>query len=138
MPSSKAISKDPVPGRCVVRRLNLDGDGQGDLAGHGGEQRAVFVYQMDSYRHWQEHLGRDDFTYGQFGENLTVDGLADGDVLLLCTDGLFGVVADERIAELLESRTQPLDAICRALVDSANAAGGPDNITALIVQIDAP
>ena len=49
-----AIWKDPVRGRCRVRRLNLDGDGQGDLAGHGGEQRAVYVYQTDSYRHWQE------------------------------------------------------------------------------------
>ena len=48
-----AIWKDPVPGRCRVRRLNLDGDGQGDLAGHGGEQRAVFVYQIESYRYWQ-------------------------------------------------------------------------------------
>jgi len=45
------IWKDPVRGRCRVGRLNLDGDGQGDLAGHGGEQRAVFVYQIESYRH---------------------------------------------------------------------------------------
>ena len=59
------------------RRLNLEGDGQGDLAGHGGEHRAVFVYQLDSYRHWQERLKRDDFVYGQFGENFTVEGLAD-------------------------------------------------------------
>ena len=40
------IWKAPVHGRCRVRRLNLDGDGQGDLGGHGGEQRAVFVYQI--------------------------------------------------------------------------------------------
>jgi ferredoxin-NADP reductase/MOSC domain-containing protein YiiM/ferredoxin len=57
--------------------LNLQGDGQGDLDGHGGEHRAVFVYQLDSYRHWQERLKRDDFVYGQFGENFTVEGLAD-------------------------------------------------------------
>src|ERR1700704_2497330 len=56
-----AIWKEPVRGRCRVGRLNLDGDGQGDLAGHGGEQRAVFVYQIESYRHWQEHLRRTDF-----------------------------------------------------------------------------
>jgi MOSC domain-containing protein YiiM len=43
-----AIWKEPVPGRRVARRLNIDGDGQGDLAGHGGEHRAVMVYQMDS------------------------------------------------------------------------------------------
>jgi ferredoxin-NADP reductase/MOSC domain-containing protein YiiM len=57
--------------------LNLDGDGQGDLSGHGGEQRAVFVYQMESYRHWQEQLKRADFVHGQFGENFTVEGLPD-------------------------------------------------------------
>ena len=50
------VWKDPVQGRCRVGRLNLDGDGQGDLAGHGGEQRAVFVYQIESYRYWQEQL----------------------------------------------------------------------------------
>jgi ferredoxin-NADP reductase/MOSC domain-containing protein YiiM len=72
-----AIWKMPVKGRRMVRRLNIDGDGQGDLAGHGGERRAVFVYQMDSYRYWQSHLGRSDFIYGQFGENFTVEGLSD-------------------------------------------------------------
>ena len=71
------IWKDPVHGRCRVGRLNLDGDGQGDLAGHGGEQRAVFVYQIDSYRYWQQQLNRSDFVHGQFGENFTIDGLAD-------------------------------------------------------------
>jgi ferredoxin-NADP reductase/MOSC domain-containing protein YiiM/ferredoxin len=71
------IWKDPVPGRCRAGRMNLDGDGQGDLAGHGGEQRAVFVYQIESYRYWQERLGRTDFVHGQFGENFTVEGLAD-------------------------------------------------------------
>ena len=64
------------------RRLNVDGDGQGDLAGHGGEQRAVFVYQIDSYRYWERELGRDDFVYGQFGENFTVEGLGDDEVCI--------------------------------------------------------
>jgi ferredoxin-NADP reductase/MOSC domain-containing protein YiiM len=72
-----AVWKAPVQGRRMVRRLNVEGDGQGDLIGHGGEHRAVFVYQIDSYHYWRRHLGRDDFTYGQFGENLTVDGLSD-------------------------------------------------------------
>jgi len=76
------VWKKPVAGPRTVRRLNIDGDGQGDLAGHGGEQRAVLVYQMDSYRYWQEYLKRDDFTYGQFGENFTVDGLADDEVCI--------------------------------------------------------
>ena len=77
-----AVWKRPVAGPRMVRRLNIDGDGQGDLAGHGGEHRAVFVYQIDSYRYWQIQLGRDDFTYGQFGENFTVDGLADNQVCI--------------------------------------------------------
>jgi ferredoxin-NADP reductase/MOSC domain-containing protein YiiM len=64
----------------MVRKLNIDGDGQADLAGHGGEQRAVFVYQIDSYRYWQQFLGRGDFSFGQFGENFTVEGLADDEV----------------------------------------------------------
>ncbi len=76
------IYKQAVTGRRVVRRLNIEGDGQGDLAGHGGEQRAVLVYQIDSYRHWQAHFGRNDFSYGQFGENLTVEGLADDEVCI--------------------------------------------------------
>jgi ferredoxin-NADP reductase/MOSC domain-containing protein YiiM len=77
-----AIWKMPVEGPRMVRRLNVDGDGQGDLAGHGGERRAVFVYQMDSYRYWQNQFGRDDFTYGQFGENFTVEGLSDAEVCI--------------------------------------------------------
>src|SRR5215831_4110701 len=75
-----AVWKRPAEGPQLVRRLNIDGDGQGDLAGHGGEHRAVFVYQIESYRYWQEQLGRDDFSYGQFGENFTVGGLADDQV----------------------------------------------------------
>ena len=76
------VFKDSVPGSRRVRRLNIDGDGQGDLTGHGGEQRAVFVYQIDSYRYWEHELGRHDFVYGQFGENFTVDGLADDEVCI--------------------------------------------------------
>jgi ferredoxin-NADP reductase/MOSC domain-containing protein YiiM len=75
-----AIWKDPVPGRCRARRLNLEGDGQGDLAGHGGEQRAVYVYQIESYRYWQDQLHRTDFIDGQFGENFTIEGLGDDEV----------------------------------------------------------
>src|SRR5258707_334740 len=71
------IWKNPVRGRCRVGRLNLDGDGQGDVAGHGGEQRAVFVYQIESYHYWQEQLKRTDFVHGQFGENFTTEGLPD-------------------------------------------------------------
>ena len=71
-----------MTGRIFARRLNLDGDGQGDLRGHGGEQRAIMVYQLDSYRHWADHLGRSDLVAGNFGENLTVEGLADNEVCI--------------------------------------------------------
>jgi ferredoxin-NADP reductase/MOSC domain-containing protein YiiM/ferredoxin len=77
-----AIWKQPVSGRVHVRGLNIDGDGQGDLAGHGGENRAVMVYQLDSYRYWETFLQRHDLEYGRFGENLTVDGLPDNEVCI--------------------------------------------------------
>jgi ferredoxin-NADP reductase/MOSC domain-containing protein YiiM len=77
-----AIWKNPVHGRCRAGRLNLDGDGQGDLGGHGGEQRAVFVYQIESYRYWQERLKRTDVVHGQFGENFTIEGLPDDTVCI--------------------------------------------------------
>jgi ferredoxin-NADP reductase/MOSC domain-containing protein YiiM len=93
-----AVWKRPVNGPRLVRRLNIDGDGQGDLAGHGGEHRAVFVYQIESYRYWQEQLGRDDFEYGQFGENFTVEGLADDQV---CIGDRY------RIGEAIFEVTQP-------------------------------
>src|SRR3954465_12518055 len=76
------VFKDPVSGPRHVGKLNVDGDGQGDVGGHGGEQRAVFVYQFDSYRYWENELGRSDFVYGQFGENFTVEGLGDDEVCI--------------------------------------------------------
>jgi ferredoxin-NADP reductase/MOSC domain-containing protein YiiM len=76
------VYKAPVQDPRMVRRLNVDGDGQGDLAGHGGEQRAVLVYQQGSYDHWAQHLSRDDLVPGSFGENFTVDGLADNEVCI--------------------------------------------------------
>jgi MOSC domain-containing protein YiiM len=72
-----AIWKAPVQDRRIARRLNIDGDGQGDLHGHGGEHRAVFVYQIESSDYWRSRLGRSDFTYGQLGENFTIEGLSD-------------------------------------------------------------
>ncbi len=77
-----SVWKAPVQGRRLVRRLNVEGDAQGDLTGHGGEHRAVFVYQMDSYHYWQRELKRADFKFGQFGENFTVEGLADSEVCI--------------------------------------------------------
>lgn len=93
-----AVWKSPVTGRRVVRKLDIDGDAQGDLAGHGGEHRAVFVYQMDSYHYWERFLGRNDFVFGQFGENFTVEGLADNEVC----------IGDQyRIGETIFEVTQP-------------------------------
>jgi ferredoxin-NADP reductase/MOSC domain-containing protein YiiM/ferredoxin len=93
-----AVWKQPVPGRRAVRRLNVDGDGQGDLGGHGGEQRAVYVYQIASYRHWEKELGRSDFGYGQFGENFTIEGFPDDEV---------GIGDRYRIGSALFEVTQP-------------------------------
>jgi ferredoxin-NADP reductase/MOSC domain-containing protein YiiM/ferredoxin len=76
------VFKDPVGGPSRVGRLNVEGDGQGDRAGHGGEQRAVFVYQLESYRYWERELGRNDFVHGQFGENFTIEGLADDEACI--------------------------------------------------------
>ncbi|MBW8800136.1 MAG: MOSC domain-containing protein [Streptomyces sp.] len=92
------VYKQTVDGPRMVRRLNIDGDGQGDLGGHGGEQRAVLVYQTDSYRYWAKELGRDDLVPGQFGENFTVDGLPDDEV---CIGDRY------RIGEALFEVTQP-------------------------------
>ena len=93
-----AIWKEPVSGPRMVRRINIDGDDQADRLAHGGEHRAVFVYQIESYRYWESELGRDDFGYGQFGENFTVEGLADDEV---CIGDRY------RIGEALFEVTQP-------------------------------
>ena len=79
---STSIFKDPVAGRVAVHRLNLEGDRQADLTVHGGEHRAVFVYQIESYHYWERQLNRNDFVYGQFGENFTVEGLSDEEVCI--------------------------------------------------------
>jgi ferredoxin-NADP reductase/MOSC domain-containing protein YiiM/predicted pyridoxine 5'-phosphate oxidase superfamily flavin-nucleotide-binding protein len=77
---STGIFKRPVNGRVTLRRLNLEGDGQADLRGHGGAFRAVYVYSREHYDYWREELGRDDFRPGQFGENLTVEGMLEDEV----------------------------------------------------------
>ena len=92
------IWKRPIGGPVMARRLNLDGDGQGDAAGHGGEQRAVMAYQIESYRHWEQHLGLAPLDMGSFGENLTVTGMADDSV---CIGDRY------RVGEALFEVTQP-------------------------------
>jgi MOSC domain-containing protein YiiM/ferredoxin-NADP reductase len=98
------IWKQPVTGRIFAGRLNLAGDGQGDTAGHGGEQRAIMVYQLDSYRYWADYLGRPDLVPGIFGENLTVEGLPDADV---CIGDRF------RIGSVVVEVSQPRDTCYR-------------------------
>src|SRR5579863_3649429 len=153
------VWKFPVSERRMVRKLNIDGDGQGDTAGHGGEQRAVFVYQMGSYRYWQHELGRNDFVYGQFGENFTVEGLGDDEVCIgdsyQIGSAIFEVTQprvtcyrvgirmnDPRIPALLVSRHRP-GFYFRVLEEGEVQAGdnivklssGPEQIT--VADVDA-
>ena len=151
--------KTPVTGPRRVRRLNIDGDGQGDLGGHGGENRAVLVYQLASYDYWATVLGRDDLTPGAFGENLTVDGLPDdevcigdqyrvGDVILEVTQPRVTCyrvgmrIGEPRMAALLVSHHRP-GFYCRVLTEGDVAAGqdvvkiadGPHRVS--VAELDA-
>ncbi|MCG9126559.1 MOSC domain-containing protein [Candidatus Poribacteria bacterium] len=74
------IFKEPVSGTVMLREMNIDGDGQGDLKVHGGTYKAIYGYPIEHYTHWQQELGRDDLSYGQFGENLTVKGMLEDEV----------------------------------------------------------
>lgn len=76
------IFKQPVDGRVRLARLNLEGDAQGDLANHGGPDKAVYAYTFENYAYWAQQLRRDDFTPGQFGENLTVEEMPENEVCL--------------------------------------------------------
>ena len=153
------VWKAPVDGPRMVRRLNVDGDGQGDLDGHGGENRAVLVYQLASYQHWATELHRDDFKPGAFGENFTVDGLPDDEV---CIGDRYGIgqavievtqprvtcyrigirVGEPRMAALLVSHRRP-GFYCRVLTEGEVEAGqdivkssdGPEKVT--VAEIDA-
>jgi len=136
-----AIWKQAVQGRRRVGRLNVEGDGQGDLLGHGGENRAVYVYQIESYRFWEERLARSDFTHGQFGENFTVEGLPDHEVCIgdryQIGSALFEVtqprvtcyrvgirMGEPRMAALLTSSGRP-GFYLRVLQDGEIGAGDP-------------
>jgi ferredoxin-NADP reductase/MOSC domain-containing protein YiiM len=153
------VWKHAVTGPRMVRRLNIEGDGQGDLDGHGGEYRAVLVYQLDSYRHWQEYLGRDDLAYGQFGENFTVDGLPDDEVCIgdqfKVGDALFEVtqprvtcyrvglrMGEPQMAALLVSHRRPgfyLKVLVEGRVEAGQelvkVASGPEGVA--VADIDA-
>ena len=154
-----SVWKSPVTGRRIVRKLDIDGDAQADLAGHGGEHRAVFVYQMDSYRYWERFLGRNDFTFGQFGENFTVEGLADDEVCIgdryRIGDAVFEVTQprvtcyrvgirmnEPRMPALLVAHRRPgfyfrvlQEGEVGAGDDSVKIADGPERVT--VAEIDA-
>ena len=125
-----AIWKYPVPGRCHVGRLNLDGDGQGDLAGHGGEHRAVFVYQIESYRYWEEQLKKSDFVHGQFGES----GLVSGAVVyeparLTCLrQAMFLYVAHNRLASSSSICEAPMRRVAQPAVSGIRESAESNRI----------
>ncbi|MTD53093.1 MOSC domain-containing protein [Amycolatopsis pithecellobii] len=147
------IWKSPTTRPVMARRLNLDGDGQGDLAGHGGEQRAVMVYQAESYEYWARQLDRTDLTYGIFGENFTVDGLPDDQVCIgdryRIGDAEFEVtqprttcyrvglrLGEPRMASLLVAHHRPgfyfrvrQEGLVRAGDDIVKLGTGPEQIT---------
>jgi MOSC domain-containing protein YiiM len=123
----------------MARRLNLDGDGQGDLGGHGGENRAVLVYQLDSYRYWAKEFHRDDLLPGYLGENLTVDGMSDEEVCIgdryQIGQAVFEVtqprvtcyragmrIGEPRMAALLVSHRRP-GFYCRVITEGEVEAG---------------
>lgn len=74
------IFKMPVASRLKATVAGLEGDGQADLEAHGGVDKAIYLYSRDNYLFWQQELGVDAFPWGQFGENLTVEGLLDESV----------------------------------------------------------
>ncbi len=76
------IYKEPVTGPVWLRRLNLDGDGQADLRVHGGADKAVYAYPHEHYRFWTRESGRNNFSFGQFGENLTTEGLLEDAIFI--------------------------------------------------------
>ena len=77
---STGIFKVPVSGRVIVRQLGLEGDGQADRRVHGGIDMAVYAYPVEHYGFWEQVLGRGPMPKGQFGENLTVQGLVEDGV----------------------------------------------------------
>jgi MOSC domain-containing protein YiiM len=97
--TSTGIFKEPAAGRVMLRTLNLDGDGQADLNGHGGIYKAAYAYSVENYRYWADELGRTDFAAaGQFGENFTVEGMTEDRI---CIGDVF------RVGDSVVEVTQP-------------------------------
>lgn len=79
---STAIFKAPVQNRVRMNRLNLEGDRQADLSVHGGQDKAVYVYPSEHYSYWKDVFPGSKLPWGSFGENLTTEGLLEGEVFL--------------------------------------------------------
>ena len=71
------IFKKPISDRVMMRTFNIDGDAQADLTNHGGVYKAVYTYGIENYEYWKNKLGRKGFLPGQFGENLTTEGISE-------------------------------------------------------------
>ncbi len=79
-PVATGIYKEPVAGRTMLYRFNLDGDQQADLTVHGGPDKAVYVYPSEHYPIWQAEFPDRLLPYGMFGENFTTEGLDESSV----------------------------------------------------------
>jgi MOSC domain-containing protein YiiM len=76
------IFKSPFSGPVWLDKLNLKGDAQADLSVHGGPDKAVYAYPSIHYPDWRNELGFDDFPFGAFGENLTVEGADESQICI--------------------------------------------------------
>jgi MOSC domain-containing protein YiiM/ferredoxin-NADP reductase len=84
------ILKTPIDAPLTLKRLNFTGDGQADLSAHGGIDKAVYCYPLEHYAFWRREIGRAALPMGQFGENVTTEGLLEnelriGDILRMGT-----------------------------------------------------
>src|SRR5207253_9413835 len=73
-PAKSAIWKSPAAGRVAARGVNLDGDDQADRKAHGGPDKAAYAYAIEDIQWWEQQIGRS-LAYGEFGENLTTEGI---------------------------------------------------------------
>src|SRR5229473_8026520 len=80
-PAQSAIWKLPAVGRIAARGVNLAGDDQADRKAHGGPDKAIYAYAIEDTRWWERELGRS-LSYGEFGENLTSEGIEVNDALV--------------------------------------------------------
>jgi protein phosphatase len=98
--------------------------------------RAGVLTETDAKSHPWRHVVTRALSGGEDPEvEITEVDIKAGDRLLICSDGLSGVVSTERLTEIL-ARPEPLDKVCQALIDAANQAGGPDNVTVAVLQVE--